>query len=177
MNAQLVLKKWVHRLELGNWEIDLQVLPPVEYEELEQIHGLAPGESQACVSPYSDRGEAMLALKIGSDRPELSIIHELLHLEQNGMNEVAEKMANAIDSKALAVSLTESYIDAHERCTHTLARSLFNMQHEYESKIAALKASLDEALKSNTPIAQATKQAVRKRKVKRPIGFHMDEEK
>jgi hypothetical protein len=182
MNAQATLKKWVHRLGLEHWEIEFLVLSPTEYEELEQLRGLTPGESQAHVAPCPDRGDAQMALKIGSDRPELSIIHELLHLNQNGMNEVMEKMANAIDSRILGTSLAESYIDAHEHSVHTTAKAFYNLQNMYEAKIAKLQSIVDamkikSSVKGGLEPKEVTKMVIRKRHKKQPIGFHMEEEK
>jgi len=163
MNAQVMMKKWQRRLGLGNWEIDFQVLSPEEYQQTEQMLGVEPGGSQALVSPCADRAEAQMNLREGSDRPELSIIHELIHLNQNGMNEIMTQMVNSIDSKVLANSLVELYIAAHECSVHSTARAFYNLQNSYELQISKLKKQL------------ISEKEVLVEKEVTPMGFRLDE--
>lgn len=125
---QSVLNKWVKRLRLQAWDIEFNVLSEDAYHDLEQQVGIDPGDSEAHIIPCSSRSCAQLNMMENDVDSEVVIIHELMHLNQNGMKEVAIEMANAIDNKALAQHMMNQFIAAHEISVHATARALLELE-------------------------------------------------
>jgi hypothetical protein len=173
---QSICNKWAKRLRLQNWDIDFNVLSQKEYEDVESQLGITPGETEGCILPCSSRSCAQLNMVADSEDPETVIVHELIHLNQNGMAEVMQSIVEKINDRELSQHFAEQFIAAHEVSVHATARAFRELETEYESKLAKLIAKIPVIEKEKKPTEEPQKKLnIRKRHKKQPIGFHIEE--
>ena len=119
--------KWQKNLKLLDWGITAKVVDDTEYEILEVSAGVNKGESSGFNYVTADRCQSDIFIKKSCPDYELYLIHELVHILLNPLDDISVSMLNCIPNVTGDKLLSTQRTDALEKTNWNVTRALYNL--------------------------------------------------
>jgi hypothetical protein len=126
MSIKTLCNKWQKLLRLQDWDITAEIKEDIDFENIENAAGGSSG-SWGCNFVSSDRKCSKIYLKKACPDVELYLVHEIVHILCNPLDDVSVFMIDYIPNVDVKSVLSIQRTEALEKTVWGITNALYSI--------------------------------------------------
>lgn len=127
MSIETLGRKWQKLLRLSDWDITVQIKEDIDFENIEEAAGGSFGTSWGCNFVTGNRKCSRIYIKKACSDVELYLLHELVHILCNPLDDVSIFMLDYIPNADIKPILNVQRVEALEEQVWSITKALYSI--------------------------------------------------